>query len=194
MLKRKILILICSFLFYNEVCAQAYLGVRFEYIRYQTESKSRILGAPSNVFEYDKPYKSDVGLIIPFTFSLEEDFSLSMRLGFVFGDLYAGPEYTVLAKYDLLNEIYLISGLNIHNNMEVGGHSKTGYSKTIPFLVIGVGHQLKSIGPIEFQFTHRLNDVQYGRERGYAPMSNFKDIYYKAIWMIKLNLGLEWEL
>jgi len=190
---KKLKLVISLFVIHNLCVAQTYMGVRIEYLRYVAKTESQAIETPY-IFSNDKSEEWDVGIFIPFTFPLKEELNFSLRLGLVLGELYVGPEYSFLAKYNFANETYLVGGLNIHSNIQLGGHSSYGYSETFPFAVLGMGHKLNFFGPIELQFTYPLKNERYGWSRGFTERSSFKNIYYTISWMIKLNLGLEWEL
>jgi hypothetical protein len=190
---KKILIIVCLALIPQTGLTQTYFGFRAEFLHYIVQVDRSYIGPPLT-FSTEKSSKGDLGLFFPLTFHLVDNLSISSRIGLVLGDLYVGPDLSALAILKIIEESYLLGGLNIHRNMELGGHSKEGSSKMIPFVVIGFGYRFKSFGPIEMQFTYQLNDEKYGYAREYAEKSSIRSAYYKALWMIKLNFGIEFEL
>ncbi len=90
--------------------------------------------------------------------------------------------------------MYLLLGINVHFNLYVGGHSKHGYSVTIPYVVTGFGYKIPAFGTVELQLHRSVNNVNYGYWRKPTERSSFYDSYYKTSWLIKISFCYEWEL
>ncbi len=171
--------------------AQSNLGISIEALGYIAQIENKYLDSSTSS---ESSFENDYGFSIPFTFKIADNYSLSLRSGFIFGSLYAGPHITTIANYELENKMYLLLGINVHFNLYVGGHSKHGYSVTIPYVVTGFGYKIPAFGTVELQLHRSVNNVNYGYWRKPTERSSFYDSYYKTSWLIKISFCYEWEL
>lgn len=171
--------------------AQNNMGISIETFLYTAQIENKYLDSQTS---YESSFENNIGFSFPFTFQIADNYSLSLRPGLVFGSLYAGPHIVATANYGFQNRMYLLLGLNMHFNFYVGGHSKHGYSVSIPYVVSGFGYKIPEVGAIELQVHYSVSDVIYGYWRKPTERSSFYDSYYKSTWVIKLSFTYEWEL
>ena len=90
-------------------------------------------------------------------------YELEMKLGGQLGEVFAGPEYAVEIKYNLVGKIFpLLVYLN-HNNAGGGGNSGGPYNNTLEFLGAGAEAKLTKLFSLDLIF--------------YAPVGN-SDLEY----------------
>lgn len=182
------------FLFSLPTYSQSYFGVRAEPIFYSTNIEKEIYFPTSNISK-EHSFESNINATLNFSVKLLDNFRLSIRPGFIFGDLYSGINVGIFGSYALHPDHYLISGINTHTRQAWGGHTYSGNDITTPYLAIGYGCYFSKKNPIELQLNFPLNKQSYGTVKeviSVEPYTVWR--YYRVAWMLKLSLGFEVQL
>ena len=131
---KKIIFLFSSLFFCHSIIAQISIGIRAESIFYIQ--------------------KENIILCAAFTVDAFEDVSLSLRPGFVIGELYGGIDTGLYSSIYVSKKYYLLAGINIHNNGGSGGNTKVSRNVNINYLALGGGQKLGKNGFFEIQFNY----------------------------------------
>ena len=117
-----------------------------------------------------------------------------MKLGGQLGEVFAGPEYAVEIKYNLVGKISpLLVYLN-HNNAGGGGNSGGPYNNTLEFLGAGAEAKLTKLFSLDLIFYAPVgnSDLEYSNYVGGFTYNRVTST--KITTMIKLgfifNFGL----
>ena len=188
-------IVLFLFLLRTSSHAQTYFGLHFEPFVYGTNIDKQIYFPPPSLTN-EHSTEASFETAFSFSFKVSEDIKISLRPGFIFtGNLYTGIDGAIYGSYFLSSRSYIMSGINTHIEGGGGGNTYSGEDATIPYMVVGYGYYLSKKIPLELQFNYPLNQEKYGRYRELFSMYPYTVWhYYKVAWMIKLSIGVEWEL
>ena len=185
----KILITIFLLTSSSIIFSQTNIGFRYEPF-YQNTS---LISKGSNIFStrYNGIYP--IGLYFSITHEFSKNFGMSFRPGILgTGDRsqYNGFELSIVGKYNFdEKDIYLLFGLNLHENLATVSYSNINHPREglFPLLFIGSGIKLSKVFSIEPQFYIPL-------KRHFGEVYHFTKDPINMNYMIKLSFGFEWEI
>lgn len=123
-----------------------------------------------------------------------DKYELEMKLGGQLGEVFAGPEYAIEIKYNLIGKIFpLLVYLN-HNNAGGGGNSGGPYNNSIQFIGVGAEGKLIKFFSVDLIFYLPVgkNDLEYSNQ--FVAGSYERITSTKITSMIKLGFILSFNL
>ena len=191
---KKIIFLFSSLFFCHSIIAQISIGIRAEPIFYIQKENIVHLSIPKSETIKHSP-KANIILCAAFTVDAFEDVSLSLRPGFVIGELYGGIDTGLYSSIYVSKKYYLLAGINIHNNGGSGGNTKVSRNVNINYLALGGGQKLGKNGFFEIQFNYPFNQPVFGYINSFegSPVHSVST-GLTIPWCLKISFGVEWEL
>ena len=125
------------------------------------------------------------------------NFAFEFRPGFVYSNNahYYGVECGAYIRYMFSNScLYLVGGLNIHNNFGVGNNRPTVISHTFILPNISVGCQLSEILGVFISYYHPLEKYKFFSETKWGEggmMDGEYHIYSESLIGV-LTIGVDW--
>jgi len=176
------------------VKAQVAVGLRAEPILYLTNIEvKRYL--PQQQTSNEHSFESNLNLTLAFSVNLSDKIKLTIKPGFILGDLFSGINTGFFGNYFITPKRYLITGINLHTRSAWGGHTYSGNAISTSYLALGYGVYISNKFPIEFQINYPLNNEVYGiYKENYNQFNSTIWHYYRTCIMIKVGFGLQWEL
>ncbi len=187
-MRNGIYILTLTVLFNINLIAQSSFGFRYELYNLNYHISSNSVNNES----------SDYNEVFPFSFYLslshqfDNKFTITVRPGILLAwglSQYNGLELSLCAKYNISDNFYALVGLNLHDNWYKIAHSNTKYPEEGLFqlFLVGGGFKLLNVASVELQFLYPFK----------KHFGNYFNNYFNPIdmnYIIKLGVGLEWEL
>lgn len=172
---KKILFLLAILTFSTEILGQSSFGFRYQLMYAKSESSLQTT--------YDG--WSYYNLFFSFSHKFKNNIGVNSRLGILLPfSSYGGFDLGIYSEYYILDELFLLGGVNLHENIGSVHMNYKVKEKLIPFFVIGTGYKYKNtIWEISWQIPTEKNplivEYDYLNEKKYISQ------------IVVLNIGLE---
>jgi len=203
MYRTRVILIICFILSQKILLSQTQVGFRVDPIIYLANVDKIKEGPQRSESKYSE---MKFGLIpcLSFSTSLDENVKISLRSGLPLSTLldnaladrlYKGLETSLVVQIKISLRNYLISGFNLHLQSSYGGHTFSGNSLTLPYLILGYGIITSDVTSLELQLRIPFSKQSYGSFREYEEGTYYSIRHsYNVSIMLDISFGFDIEL